>query len=64
MTVRLLSRFIRTGCVQCGKEKDACGAVRMVRQNVEMVRKDELWYGKFGPLVVVPAKAPFQTYAG
>ncbi|KAF2543691.1 hypothetical protein F2Q68_00031090 [Brassica cretica] len=28
----LESRFIRTGCVQCGKEKDASGTVRMVRQ--------------------------------
>ncbi|KAF3541564.1 hypothetical protein F2Q69_00023057 [Brassica cretica] len=30
-------------------------------QNAEMVGKDELWYGKFGRMVVVPAKAPFRT---
>ncbi|KAF3591520.1 hypothetical protein DY000_02021120 [Brassica cretica] len=32
--------------------------------NVEMVGKDELWYGQFGCLDVVPALAPFWTCAG
>ncbi|KAF2532256.1 hypothetical protein F2Q70_00031727 [Brassica cretica] len=36
-----------------GKDKDACGTVRM---NVELVGEDELRYGQFGRLVVVPAK--------
>ncbi|WZY77920.1 hypothetical protein YC2023_024304 [Brassica napus] len=29
-----------------------------------MVGKDELWYGQFGHMVVVPAKTPFRKYAG
>ncbi|KAF2559035.1 hypothetical protein F2Q68_00016051 [Brassica cretica] len=47
-----------------GNDKDSCGTVRMVRQNVEMVGKDELWYGQFGCLIVVPAETPFRTNAG
>ncbi|KAF3557195.1 hypothetical protein F2Q69_00012912 [Brassica cretica] len=44
-----------------GKDKDAC---RTVRMNVELVGKDELRYGQFGRLVVVPAEAPIGTHAG
>ncbi|KAF3524080.1 hypothetical protein F2Q69_00046107 [Brassica cretica] len=47
-----------------GNDKDSCGTVRMVRPNVEMVGKDELWYGQFGRWIVVPAKTPFRTNAG
>ncbi|KAF2606768.1 hypothetical protein F2Q68_00043131 [Brassica cretica] len=39
-------------------EPDRCPA------NVEMVGKDELWYGQFGRLIVVPAETPFRTNAG
>ncbi|KAG5383304.1 hypothetical protein IGI04_034774 [Brassica rapa subsp. trilocularis] len=45
-------------------DKDSCGTVRMVCRNVEMVGKDEFWYGQFGCLDVVPALALFWTYAG
>ncbi|KAF3599413.1 hypothetical protein F2Q69_00034975 [Brassica cretica] len=41
-----------------GKDKDACGI------NVKLVREDELRYGQFGRLVLVPAKAPIGTHAG
>ncbi|KAF3535861.1 hypothetical protein F2Q69_00019079 [Brassica cretica] len=44
-----------------GKDKDSCGTVRM---NVELVGEDELRYGQFGHLVVVPAEAPIGTHAG
>ncbi|KAF2600894.1 hypothetical protein F2Q68_00010361 [Brassica cretica] len=33
--------------VHDGMEKDTHGTVRMVRRNVEIVGKDELWYGQF-----------------
>ncbi|KAF2572372.1 hypothetical protein F2Q70_00004371 [Brassica cretica] len=33
-------------------------------QDVELVREDELRYGQFGRLVVVPAEAPIGTHAG
>ncbi|KAF3538614.1 hypothetical protein F2Q69_00022771 [Brassica cretica] len=61
MNIRLLSTFIRTRWVHGSKEKDTHGTVRMIHQNVEMVRKDELWCGR---LIVVPTKTPFRTYAG
>ncbi|KAF3535937.1 hypothetical protein F2Q69_00022741 [Brassica cretica] len=64
MTLRLLSRFIRTRWVHGSKEKDTRGTVRMVCRNVEMVGKDELWYGQFGRLVGIPAKTPFGKYVG
>ncbi|WZZ45174.1 hypothetical protein YC2023_041433 [Brassica napus] len=44
-----------------GKDKDACGTVRM---NVELVGEDGLWFGRLGRLDVVPAEAPIETYAG
>ncbi|KAF2600195.1 hypothetical protein F2Q68_00012462, partial [Brassica cretica] len=44
-----------------GKDKDACETVRM---NVELVGGDELRYGQFGRLVVVPAEALIGTHAG
>uniref|UniRef100_A0A0D3E8Y2 Uncharacterized protein n=1 Tax=Brassica oleracea var. oleracea TaxID=109376 RepID=A0A0D3E8Y2_BRAOL len=47
-----------------GNDKDSCGTVRMVCQNVEIVGKDELWYGQFSRLIVVPAETPFRTNAG
>ncbi|WZZ57603.1 hypothetical protein YC2023_057710 [Brassica napus] len=61
-----------------GKDKDACGTVRMVRQirmhvrlwflhdpskNVELVGEDGLWFGRLGRLDVVPAEAPIGTHA-
>ncbi|KAF2586406.1 hypothetical protein F2Q70_00035638 [Brassica cretica] len=49
-----------------GKDKDGCGIVRMVhrmRMHVHL-REDELRYGQFGRLVVVPAEAPIGTHAG
>ncbi|KAF2564512.1 hypothetical protein F2Q70_00014480 [Brassica cretica] len=32
--------------------------------NVELVGEDELWYGQFGRLVVVPTEVPIRTHAG
>ncbi|KAF3511498.1 hypothetical protein F2Q69_00002917 [Brassica cretica] len=43
------------------KDKDACGTIQM---NVVLVGEDELWYGQFGRLVVVPSEAPIGTHAG
>uniref|UniRef100_A0A0D3DS56 DUF1985 domain-containing protein n=1 Tax=Brassica oleracea var. oleracea TaxID=109376 RepID=A0A0D3DS56_BRAOL len=43
-----------------GKDKDACGTVRM---NVELVGEDGLWFGRLGRLDVVPAEAPIGTHA-
>ncbi|KAF3531003.1 hypothetical protein DY000_02039725 [Brassica cretica] len=44
-----------------GKDKDACGTVRM---NVELVGEDGLWFGRLGRLDVVPAEAPIGKHAG
>ncbi|KAF2562740.1 hypothetical protein F2Q70_00016795 [Brassica cretica] len=43
-----------------GKDKDACGTIWM---NVELVGEDRLWFGRYGRLEVVPAKAPIRTHA-
>ncbi|CAG7894293.1 unnamed protein product [Brassica rapa] len=44
-----------------GKDKDACGTVRM---NVKLVGKDWMWFGRFGHLDVVPAETLIGTHAG
>ncbi|KAF2613036.1 hypothetical protein F2Q70_00011020 [Brassica cretica] len=44
-----------------GKDKDACGTVRM---NIVLVGEDGLWFSRFGRLDVVPAEAPIGTHAG
>ncbi|WZY73382.1 hypothetical protein YC2023_005622 [Brassica napus] len=47
-----------------GKDKDACGTVRMWVLECRVGQEDELQYGEIGRLVVVPAEAPIGTYTG
>ncbi|KAF2600560.1 hypothetical protein F2Q68_00009707 [Brassica cretica] len=42
MTVRLLSRFIQTGCVQCGKVSTCTGrSARAARRSVRAARRSD-----------------------
>ncbi|KAF3523433.1 hypothetical protein F2Q69_00047678 [Brassica cretica] len=55
MALQIMSRFIRTRWMHGVKIRTLAGMSGW---------KDELWYGQFGRLVVVPAEAPIGTHVG